>query len=123
MQRRDVPRFGLGRPGIWVRAWGSWKNSSPNHVRLILLSLIVGVCPLVLQKLVLSVPVFHGWQGSLGSRSKNFARRGHEANASPGTQPEAPGRSVGLWHQQHPKPENPGQSAHVESAQGVFSRD
>ena len=26
--------------------------------------------------------------------------------ASPGTQPEAPGRSLGFGHQQHPKPEN-----------------
>ena len=60
----------------------------------------------VAKKLVLSVPFFHGWQGRWGSRSKNFARRAHEANASPGTQREAPGRSWRFGHQQHTKPKN-----------------
>ena len=62
--------------------------------------------PPVLQKLVLSVPFLHGWQRSSRSRSKNFARRCREANASPGRQPEGPGRSLWFGHQQHPKPEN-----------------
>ena len=37
---------------------------------------------------------------------KEFARRAHEANVSPGTRPEAAGRSSGAGHQQHPKVEN-----------------
>ena len=58
----------------------------------------------MLQRLVLCVPLLHGWQGScMGAADpRNFARRGHEANASRGarTHAEAPGRR----HQQHPKP-------------------
>ena len=50
----------------------------------------IGVCPLV-AKFCAERPVFPRVVGELGSRSKNFARRGHEANASQGTQPEAPG--------------------------------
>ena len=65
-----------------------------------------GMCPLVLQKLVLSVPFFHRWQGSWGADPRVLLKRGHKANASPGRQPEAPGRSWGFGHQQHPKPEN-----------------
>ena len=51
----------------------------------------VGVCPLVLQKLVLSIPFFHRWQGSWGSRSKNLLEGTMKQMLVQG-QLEAPGR-------------------------------
>ena len=78
------------------------------------------MCPLV-QQFVLSVLCFHGWQGSWGSKSKKFARRGHEANASPGTEPEAPGRRLRFGHQQHPKPENRDSQHMLNQHRGSFS--
>ena len=63
------------------------------------------MCPLMLQKLVLSIPFFHGWQGSWGSRSKNLLEGVMKQMLVQG-QPEAPGRSLGFGHQQHPKSEN-----------------
>ena len=44
---------------------------------------------------------------------RSCSNAAHEANASPGTHPDAPGRSSGAGI-------SSGQSAHAESAQGVF---
>ena len=30
---RDVPRFGLGRPRIWVLTWGMWRSVPPRKIR------------------------------------------------------------------------------------------
>ena len=56
------------------------------------------------------------------NNAKEFARRGREGNASPGAHSEAPGRSSGAAHQQHPKPESQ-DSQHMLNQprpQGVF---
>ena len=63
----------------------------------------VGVCPLVFAQ---KRPFFPQVAGELGEQIQELAQRGNEANASQGTQPEAPGRTLGLGHQQHAKPEN-----------------
>ena len=47
-----------------------------------------------------------GWQGSRAQQIQESARRGYEANASPGTRSEAPGRSSGAGHQQRSKSGN-----------------
>ena len=47
-----------------------------------------------------------GWHGELGPADPRICSKGHEANSSPGTHSEAPGRSSGAGHQQHPKAEN-----------------
>ena len=49
----------------------------------------VGVCPLVLQKLMLCIPSRHGWSESCARKCP----RGNEANASSEAQSEALGRS------------------------------
>ena len=66
-------RPGCRRKILSKEFWG-WGWGSKFEPRLCLP--LFGVCPLVSQKLVLSVPFFPGWQGSWGSRSKNFALEG-----------------------------------------------
>ena len=41
-------------------------------------------------------------------------------NASPGTQPEAPGRSLGFGHHQHPKPDNRDSQHMLKQHRGSF---
>ena len=48
----------------------------------------------------------HRWQGSWGQQTQECDPKGHEAHTSPGACSEAPGRSSGAGHQQHPKREN-----------------
>ena len=64
------------------------------------------MCPLCCKNSCCASRCCTGGRGAGGSRPKEFARRGNEANTSPGAHSEAPGLSSGAGHQQHPKPEN-----------------
>ena len=79
--------------------------------------------PLCCKSLCLASRFCTGGRG-VGEQIQKFARRGHEANASPRTQPEpeAPGPSLGLGHQQHPKPENRDSQHTLNQHRGSFLR-
>ena len=68
----------------------------------------VCVCaPLYAAKSCAEHPVVVPVAGELGAAEKpEFARRGHEANAGPGAQSEAPEQGSGAGHPRRPGPEN-----------------
>ena len=64
-----------------------------------------------------------GGGGAGGSSSKNVLEGDMKqmlVTASPGTHPEAPGRSSGTGHQHHQKPENQDSQHTLNQSQGVF---
>ena len=58
--------------------------------------------------------------GGRGAGQQEFARGGHEANASSGTHHEAPGRSSEAARQRHPKPENQDSQQKQKEPSGSF---
>ena len=75
--------------------------------------------PLCYEKLVLRVLSLHAWQASWGQQIQEFAPRAMKQMPVQGHS-EAPGRSSGAGHQQHPKPEKQDNQHILNQPRGSF---
>ena len=81
-----------------------------------------GVCPPVLQKLVLCVPFWYGWWGSCGQPIQANVQGPMKPNASPGAQSEAPRRRWRPGREQHSGQENQNSQHMLDQPRGSVLR-
>ena len=108
---RGTPDSAKNSPEEQVCGSNAWRVEATLQIHLLLSqSPVIGICPLVLQKLVLSVPFTTGGRGA--GAADPIQGRSLRLRTELGVQASAA-----------PKTRKPGQSAHAESAQGLRTND
>ena len=82
--------------------------------------LSLGVCPPVLQELVLCVLFLHRWYGSCRQQIQANVQGPMKQNASPGEESKAPRRRWKAGQEQHPGPENQESQHTLNQPRGSF---
>ena len=88
----------------WPPRTQPWSPKSAEFCVLFAALSGIGVCPFVLQKHMLCVPVLHGWSASCGQQIQANVQGPMKQNASPGIQSEAPRRRWKPGQEQQPQP-------------------